>query len=168
VTVTGTMMYMKGEQSRRFVPQEMRIGEHAAHAGAAQMKPVKVHVPQPQKVSGKIVDKEKMNAKETKVDHQLMLVEVDPQTRVLVDLGPSDKIKSMDLDEGDKVQVEGQQTQINERGMLVADKVQAKGKSVKIQHAAAPMPTPAAKPPTMAPPAAPGQAPAQPPRQAYP
>jgi hypothetical protein len=153
--VTGTMMYMEAEGTRRFVPHQVQVGKQATTSPAQAVPAAQVKEPQKQKVTGKVVDKEKMSAKSTKVDQQLVVVEVDPRTRVLVDLGPAAPLKNLKLEEGDRVQIEGQQTSINERKVLTADKVQAAGKQVAIQRTAAPVPksvTPApGEPPSQAP-----------------
>jgi len=167
VMVTGTMMYMEESNNRRFVPSEINVGKHAVQTSAAQMKPSKqAAIPQKQNVSGKIVEKKEMNAKQTKVDHELMLVEIDPQTRVVVDLGPSNLLKDIDLDKGDKVRVEGHRTMVNQREVLIADKLQAGGKDMEIQRSALP-PSSATKQMPPVPGTVPGQ-PAQPPLQPMP
>jgi hypothetical protein len=94
--------------------------------------------PQPAHISGKLVDKEKMNAKETHIDHQLAVIEVSPGTRLLVDLGPSNQLKAIELDEGDQLMVDGQKIQVNDSFMLVADNVEKGGQRVRIQREALP------------------------------
>jgi len=140
VTVTGQMMKVDGIS--RFVPQTIAVGKAMAAApGNTQVKPqaaMPATRPQKQRVSGKIVDKEKMNAKETKIDHQLAVLEITPEQRVLVDLGPSDQLKAMELDEDDRVVVEGENTQVNETFVLIADKVEKGDKKVRIQRSALP------------------------------
>jgi len=140
-TVTGEMVTVEG--TRRFVPATVKVGAKATGPAPAnaQVKaaslgatktPVKHHI------SGKVVDKEKMNAKETHIDHQLVVIQVNPSTRMLVDLGPSDQLKAVEFDEGDQLSVDGQEIQVNESLMLVADKVQKGNTKVKIQRQALP------------------------------
>jgi len=104
-TVTGEMVSVEGTQ--RFVPATVRVGAKAtAPAPAnAQVKAASLGAtqrPQKARISGKLVDKEKMNAKETHIDHQLAVIEVSPGTRLLVDLGPSAQLKSVKLEEGER------------------------------------------------------------------
>jgi len=140
-TVTGEMVTMDGTQ--RFVPAIVKVGSKALGPAPAnaQVKAASIGAtkrPQKQHISGKVVDKEKMSAKETHIDHEMVVIEVSPNTRLLVDLGPSDQLKAMELDEGDRVQVDGQKVQVNDSFMLVADKIQKGTTKVKIERQALP------------------------------
>ncbi len=137
--VIGQVLNVGG--AARFVPQTVRVGKDApAPAIGAKAPGDKTRAKQPerQKVSGKVLDKEKMSAKESKIDHQLAVLEIAPDTRILVDLGPSDQLKAIDIDEGDKLTIDGQNLEINQAFVLVADNVQKGDKKVRIQHQAAP------------------------------
>jgi hypothetical protein len=140
-TVTGEMVSIEG--SSRFVPASIKVGSKALGPapGNAQVKAASLGAtarPQKQNVSGKVVDKEKMNAKETHIDHDLAVIEVSPGTRLLVDLGPSDQLKSVEFDEGDQLRVEGQKVQVNDRFVLIADQIQKGNQKVQIQRRALP------------------------------
>jgi len=140
-TVTGEMVSVEG--SPRFVPASIKVGSKALGPapGNAQVKAASLGAtarPQKQNVSGKVVDKEKMNAKETHIDHQLAVIEVSPGTRLLVDLGPSEQLKSVKFDEGDQLRVEGQKVQVNDRFVLIADQVQKGDQKVQILRSALP------------------------------
>jgi len=140
-TVTGEMVTVEGTQ--RFVPATVKVGPKAGGPAPAnaQVKAASLGAtkrPQKQHISGKVVDKEKMSAKETHIDHELAVIAVGPNTRLLVDLGPSDQLKAVELDEGDELSIDGQQVQVNESFMLIADKVQKGNTKVKIQRQALP------------------------------
>ncbi len=140
-TVMGEMVSIEG--SPRFVPAHVKVGAKATGPapGSAQVKSKKLGAtarPHKQMISGKVVDKEKMSAKETRIDHELAVIEVSPGTRVLVDLGPSDQLSAVEFDEGDRLNVEGQRVQVNESFIVVADTVQKGDQQVRIQHKALP------------------------------
>ncbi len=140
-TVIGEMVTVEGTQ--RFVPETVKVGAKAtAPAPAnAQVKAASLGAtvrPQKERISGKLVDKEKMSAKETRIDHQLAVIEVSPGNRLLVDLGPSEQLEAVELDEGDKLRVDGQRVQVNDSFVLIADKVTKGDQKVRIQHQAMP------------------------------
>jgi len=140
-TVTGEMATVDG--TRRFVPANVKVGAKATGPAPAnaQVKAASLGAtkrPQQERISGKVVDKEKMNAKETHIDHQLAVIEVSPGTRLLVDLGPSDQLKAVELDEGDRLSVDGHKVQVNNAYVLIADKVEKGNQKVRIQREAMP------------------------------
>ncbi|MFT3926199.1 MAG: hypothetical protein QM778_26880 [Myxococcales bacterium] len=139
-TVMGEMRSVEGTQ--RFVPATVKVGAKATGPAPAnaQVKAASLGAtkqPQRQHISGKVVDKEKMNAKETHIDHELAVIDVDG-SRMLVDLGPVDQLKAFDVDEGDHLNVDGQKIQVNNSYLLVAEKVQKGDKKVQIQREAMP------------------------------
>lgn len=126
--------------TKRFVPERVRVGKNATAAmpGSTKTSVTKAKQPERQQVTGKVVDKEKMSAKSLKIDHQLAVLEIAPGELVLVDLGPSAQLEAVDIDEGDRLTIDGQNVLVNESFVLVADKVEKGDKSVKIQHQALP------------------------------
>lgn len=153
-TVTGEMVPVEGTQ--RFVPVTVKVGAQATGPAPAnaQVRAASLGVakrPHSASISGKVVDKEKMNAKQTHIDHQLAVVETSPGTRLLVDLGPAEQLKSVDFDEGDRLSVDGQKIEVNDRSVLVADKVAKGDQKVRIQREAMPTGKAAAKTQGLAP-----------------
>lgn len=140
-TVTGEMVTIEGTQ--RFVPATVKIGAKATGSAPAntQVKAASLGAtkrPQKERISGKLVDKEKMNAKETHIDHQLAVIEVSPGSRLLVDLGPSEQLEAVEFEEGDQLSVDGQRVQVNDAFVLIADKVEKGNQKVRIQRQAMP------------------------------
>jgi hypothetical protein len=145
--VTGQMMTVDGR--RRFVPANVEVGAKSASTAAkSAAQPPQAKQPEKRQVSGKVVAKGELNAKQTKVDHDVVLVEVDDKTRVVVDLGSSEQLKNVKIDKGDRVRVEGQEVRLHERahGVVMADSVEAGGQKVEIQREAIPATGPAPSP----------------------
>ncbi len=137
--VIGQIMSVGG--AKRFVPQAVKVGKNAPAPGVgAKESDHAKHSKQPerQRVSGKVVDEEKLSAKESKIKHQVVVLEVTPEQRILVDLGPSDQLKALEIDENDKLVIDGQAIEVNESYLLVADNVQKGNKKVRVQRQAVP------------------------------
>lgn len=85
-------------------------------------------------VSGTIQGMKKISPVGMAQQHQIAKVRT-PEGRIArVDLGPAEDLKRLNLQDGDQITVHGHRGTINERGVLLAERVEASGRTVTVNR----------------------------------
>jgi hypothetical protein len=85
-------------------------------------------------VSGTIRDMKKISLAGQEQKHQIARVKT-PEGRVArVDLGPVENLKGLNLKDGDQITVHGRRGTINDKGMLMAERIEAAGRTIAVNR----------------------------------
>ena len=88
-----------------------------------------------QDVSGRIERLNTLRLAENDRRHLIARVDTREGYSARVDLGPEDQLRDLDLDQGDVIEVSGMPGRINDRPVIMAERVEAKGRTVTVHRA---------------------------------
>lgn len=92
------------------------------------------HSRQPQRISGEIVAMKRVHLRNDQQRHLVVLIETPQGSRRIADLGPVQQLQQLDLQEGDRITVQGNFLPTREgTPVLNARRVQSQGRSVAIR-----------------------------------
>ena len=89
-------------------------------------------------VQGKVLQSKEVKVKtrqgEQVTAHEVILLETQAGNRVIVDLGPTDQLQGIQVDQGKQISIVGQPGRVADRGVLFAERVQAGDQTAQIQR----------------------------------
>lgn len=135
VEVRGSVVSIDGDPV--FLAQEVQIGDKSINTGRAA--PDERRRPRVQSFSGTIDRTKELEIEGSDNKHEVAILKSgDENQKMLVDLGPVQQLDKLNIEQGDKVRVQGIAMNINHRRVLVAENVRKNGKSLHITRDALP------------------------------
>lgn len=85
-------------------------------------------------VSGTIQDLKEISLAGVEQKHRIARVKTKEGRVARVDLGPAENLRRLDLQNGDQITVHGRKGTINEKGMLMAERIEASGRTITVSR----------------------------------
>ncbi len=85
-------------------------------------------------VTGTIQDTMQVNLANQQQEHTFAKVRTQNGKTAVVHLGPADRVDRLDLSQGDRVQAQGEVCVVNQRPVLMSNRVQANGLTIRVQQ----------------------------------
>jgi cell division protein FtsN len=128
-------------EDRRRMRDEMRLGGRSSSQSGSPSQPRKSDssssgpLARSEQVRGEILRTKKLELRNSQREHLVVLMENDQGKRRIVDLGPSSDLKKIDLQEGDRITVQGRISRTADQvPVVLAQRLTANGKSVTIDR----------------------------------
>lgn len=85
-------------------------------------------------VSGKVTHEKDVNIRGRDQSHKVVMIQTQQGEQVVADLGPQENLQQIDIEKGKELQVQGQLARVSDHLLLVANQVQADGRTVQIER----------------------------------
>lgn len=111
--------------------QQMQRGGQSMMQGGGQMRQQQARMVQ---TSGTIEDVRQVKLSGQDQNHLVAAISTDAGQTRIVDLGPRNQLRNLQLETGDQIQVIGTRGTINSKQVLMADQVRSNGQSARIRR----------------------------------
>lgn len=123
----------RGQRSQAQEPRTQQRGQQQWFQ-AGQQRSMAAARQRMQQLTGTIQQTKQIKLAGQQQQHTFAKVQTQQGRTVVVDLGPSNKVNQLNLSQGDRIQAQGDVTMVNDRPVLMANRVQSGNQSISVQR----------------------------------